>query len=239
MTTQGSYAKTRAIQMRKKGASVRDIEKRLTIARSTLSFWFKDVRLSRYHLRQLKRRADKSLIRARKEAVKWHHAQKIERLREAYSGANQTLSRVDYADNLTLELMLAMLYLAEGSKKNSQTLMGNSDPLILNFFVRSIHRLYAVPITAFKCNLHLRADQNPRKMQLFWARSLGIPSKNFGKPLIDKRTMGSATYPHYKGVCAVSCSRVAIQRKLMYIATAYCENSVGTRAVSSVGRARR
>ena len=183
--------------------------------------------LSDYHKQRLKLRHEQALIHARKEAVKWHNARKAERLAYAISEGKQTLKKIEFDKREILELALAILYLGEGSKKNSQTAMGNSDPLILNFFVQAIQKLYGISPADFTCHLHLRADQDSRKMERYWSRALGIPLKNFRKALIDKRTLGSKTYPYYKGVCAVNCSGVAIQRKLMYIATAFCSKVAG------------
>ena len=225
--------------MRKHGASIRDIESKLGIPRSTLSLWLSRIPISDHVHKSLKRRADNALVKARVEAVKWHNSQKAARIAQAQNDAKKSLAKIEIAQPEVIELALAMLYLGEGSKKNSQTIMGNSNPLILKFFVAAIQRLYNVPPSAFTCHLHLRADQNPNQLARYWSRALGIPRANFGKALVDIRTAGSKTYPDYKGVCAVSCSRVAIQRKLLYIANAFAEHTAENRAVSSIGRALR
>ena len=80
-------------------------------------------------------RHNKSLIEARKNAVDWHKDQKIKRLEIAEGQAEKILSLVNN-NKETLELALAMLYLGEGFKKSGGTGMGNSDPLILKFFLQ-------------------------------------------------------------------------------------------------------
>lgn len=209
--------------MRRHGASVRDIENRLGIPRSNLSYWFRGVILSPHYTRLLQRRHENALITARKGAVKWHNSQKEKRVQDARMDALKTLGQLDVSKKEIVELALSLLYLGEGAKKNSVTAMGNSDPRILRFFVDSISYLYDIPRSKFRCHLHLRADQNSRALARYWADALDIPLENFLKPLMDKRTVGTKTYPHYKGVCVVSCGRVAIQRKLMYIASTFCE----------------
>ena len=209
--------------MRRHGAAVRDIEARLGIPRSTLSGWLHKVPLSSFHRRQLKMRANKALVTARKAAIRWHNGERQKRLELALKDALLSLSRIDARQKEIIELALAMLYLGEGSKANSQTCMGNSNPKILKFFVSTIKVLYKLQNTDFKCHLHLRADQDPESLKIYWSCELGIPIENFGKPLIDRRTAGKVTYAHYKGVCAVTCGRVAIQRKLMYIADIFCD----------------
>ena len=217
--------KIQALALRKRGASLRDVELRLGIARSTLSYWFRGIILAQQYQDRLQKRHNNALINARKEAVKWHNAQKTARLALAKQEAAHTLEKIDFQSRTVVELALAILYLGEGTKKAVITSMGNSDPLILRFFVEALHWLYRVPRADMRCELHLRADQNAAAAIRYWSRELGIRAANFSKPSIDKRTLGRPTYPHYKGVCIVRCSRVAIQRKLMYIATAFCETS--------------
>ena len=238
MRSRYEHMKSRAIGMRKRGAALRDVEKRLGIPKSTLNYWFKDAQLSEYHRKNLKNPHNNALVKARIKAVKWHNAQKANRLQLAAEQAAQTIANLDIKNDAVAELALAILYLGEGSKKSLVTALGNSDPTILRFFVALLQRLYNIPISKFRCYLHLRADQDPQKMTRYWSRQLGISVTNFGKPILDKRTIGRATYPHYKGVCIVECSRVAIQRKLVYIANTFCEQIAEQWAVSSVGRAR-
>jgi hypothetical protein len=81
----------------------------------------------------------------------------------------------------------------------------------------------------------LRADQNPEKMKRFWSKELGLPLNSFGYVALDKRTVGSKTYPHYKGVCYVRCGNAAIQRKLMYLSEIFYKKVIkNTWAVGAV-----
>lgn len=100
--------------------------------------------------------------------------------------------------------------------------MGSSDPIILKFFITCLRKIYEVPEDKIKCELHLRSDQDPEKMLIFWSNELQVPKETFTKPYLDKRTNGTVTYSTYKGVCLVRCGRVAIQRKLVYIAKHFC-----------------
>lgn len=224
MVSRWAHLKGRAVSMRRHGASVRDIENRLGIPRSNLSYWFRGVVLSKHHKQLLQKRHEKALIAARKEAVKWHNGQKAARMTDARRSALESLTRIDQSSNAIIELALSILYLGEGMKKSGMTSMGNSDPLILRFFVRTLNHLYAIPLEAMRCELHLRSDQDQKHLVRYWSKTLGIPARNFGKTSLDIRTKGRPTYPHYKGVCIVRCGRVAIQRKLVYIANTFCEN---------------
>jgi len=112
--------------------------------------------------------------------------------------------------------------MGEGTKRKIETAMGSSNPLILKFFLTTLKILYKIDPKKIRCQLSLRADQNPDKIKHFWAKELNLSLANFRHVNLDKRTIGSKTYPQYKGVCYLSCGNVAIQRKLTYLSEIFC-----------------
>jgi hypothetical protein len=226
MKSQWFKFKDEAIKLRRGGASLRDVEKRLKIPRSTLSYWFKDVILSSSQKAKLVKNWKLALGKARVEAVKWHNEQKQIRVENAKASALNTLSRLNTREAGILEIALAMLYLGEGAKTTLGLCIGNSNPLILRFFIASLRFIYGFDCQKIHCELHLRYDQNVLKMKQYWSKELNLPAKNFTSVAVDLRTKGSKTYPHYKGVCVLRCSNTAIQRKLMYLAEEFCNKVI-------------
>ncbi len=168
------------------------------------------------------------LGKARKNALLWHNQQKELRLKNAENEALETLSNLDNKNKLIQELALAMLYLGEGAKTKSGTILGSSDPLILKFFINSLQSIYNIDVQKIKCALHLHADQNSEVLKKFWSEELNIPMGNFTSPSVDLRTSGHLTYPTYYGVCVVSCGNIALQRKLVYLSRKFCENVINS-----------
>ncbi len=221
------YDKKEAVlRFRKKGLSIRELESRFGIPRSTLSGWCRNVKISADQKRRLQQKWKMGMKKARIGAARWHAAQKRLRISVVEKSAEETLSRLNLSDQNTLEILLAFLYLGEGFKTTS-TGIGNSNLLILQFFVSALRSVYKIPSEKLRCELHLRADQNGEKMKQYWSKNLGIPIGNFTTPHFDKRTLGSPTYLHYKGVCLVRCGNIAIQRKLVYLSEVACKRIVG------------
>ena len=123
-------SKPEAIRLRKRGKSIKDINKKLGIPLSTLSGWLKDIELSKKQQIKLKERWQEALIKARAKAILWHNTQKRLRLEKAEEDAKKTLSQIHINDKNILDIALATLYLGEGNKKSSGTSMGNSDPQV-------------------------------------------------------------------------------------------------------------
>lgn len=214
--------KPQAVKLRQNGASLREVEKALKIPKSTLSGWFKNIRLTKKFQNKLKLNWLNALSKARKEAVKWHNQQRELRLKIAEKEADTILANLNTSDRHTLELALAMLYLGEGLKTKSGLGIGNSDPLILKFFVNMLVRCFKVDINRIKCSLHLRVDQNPEELKVYWSKQLNLPLSNFTSPSIDQRTAGRPTYNSYHGVCVVQCGNIAIQRRLLFLSRKFC-----------------
>lgn len=204
------------------GASMNEIETVFGVPKATQNSWFSKVTLPDDARRILDRKKMAALGNARKVAVTWHNSEKEKRIGVARLAAEETLSKINPTNTETLELALSILYLGEGFK-TGRTGLGNSDPLILKFFLRTIVRLYDLDVMKMGFELHLRADQNPEEMKLFWAQELNVPINRFSKVSLDKRTLGKTTYPSYKGVCIVGCGNVAIQRKLVYLSRTFCD----------------
>lgn len=233
--------KRAAIDLRRSGQSISNIESQLHIPRSTLSGWFRSVILSPEQKEELDRQRRANLVKTREKASEWHHSQKLKRIQDAENYANNFLKKFNFQDTSLIELSLAMLYLGEGFKKSYTTGLGSSDPTIMAFFLKCIRILYNINDDQLRVTLYLRADQNPNNLKWYWSSTLKLPLDCFRWVYNDRRTEGSKTYAEYKGVCTITCGHVDIERKLVYIGKQLCQKVIEVnlnklqRAVSSVG----
>lgn len=226
MRSKWFHLKETAITLRQNGLSMTLIERKLGIPRSTLSGWFKTVELNEKQRLKLTKDGKDGWKRARQKAVEWHRAQKALRLLHAKQEALKTLENIELTDSV-LDLAFAMLYFGEGSKSGT-TSLASSDPLILKFVLKVLERNYAITPDMVRCELHLRADQDPAKLKQYWSSELGVPLERFRGVYIDKRSVGKPTYQRYKGVCVLYCGPVAIQRKLIYLYNLFCQQVAET-----------
>ncbi len=207
--------------MRQSGMSMTVIERKLGIPRSTLSGWFRKVALTEAQQEQLIANRHTGWEKARARAVESHKAQKALRLLEAKKEAIRTLEKIDITPGI-LDLAFAMLYLGEGAK-SGKTSLASSDPKILNFVLFVLKKNYSITPDMIRCDLHLRMDQDAETIKQYWSDQLNIPLTQFKYTAYDKRSEGKKTYDRYKGVCVITCHKVAIQRKLMYLYTLFCD----------------
>ena len=226
MRSKWSHLKPEAIRLRKSGKSLPYVHKKLGIPNSTLSYWFRNIKLTKRQKDQLHKNWENALVKARRKASKWHRSQKQARVIMAQKTALVTLDRLSPVSDETLELALAFLYLGEGSKKKIETALGSSDVSTLQFYITALERLYNIDRSTLRCQLHLRADQDANKLKKYWADQLKLPLTCFRYIHHDKRIAGRATYKDYKGVCNVAGAPVAIQRKLVYLAHSFLDTII-------------
>jgi hypothetical protein len=218
--------KPKAVGLRKQGESIVFIGETLGIPKSTLSGWLKNVILNKKQKIKLRNNSKIALNNARKKAVIWNNTQKRHRMEFAEQQAIEIINKIDLSSKEIFELAIAMLYLGEGFKKNTPAGIGNSDPLILKFFLIGIKKLFNIDPTKIRYDLHLRADQNIAEIKKYWSSELNTPIEKFTQVSIDQRTVGKPTYQNYKGVCVINCGNVAIQRRLVYLSRIFCEKII-------------
>jgi len=224
MISQWYELKPQAIKMRKNGASIRGIEKLLKVPRSTLSGWFKNIKLTKTQKIKLDINWQNAMNNARKKAVLWHNHQKELRIKKAQAEAVEILNKINSNDKSILELALAMLYLGEGDKTQS-TSMANSNPLTIKFFIKCLERIFGIETNLLTFELHLRSNQDESDAIDYWSKMLDINPNRFGY-VKDKRIAKTKTYPNYKGVCVVICGRIAIQRRLVHLAEEFSKIAI-------------
>lgn len=222
--------KNSALKLRKKGMSLKEIKDTLNIPKSTLSGWFKNIILTKRQSCRLHIKKYNSLKYARSKALIINQQKKQTEKDISQKEIDHLLMNMNCNEYSSLLTNLSMLYLGEGFKKTGGTGMGNTNPLILKFFIKSMEQLFSLDRKRFRYRLHLRADQNEDKLLKFWTEQLCVSRELFMKSAFDKRTVNIPTYYDYKGVCVVNCGNIAIQRKLMYLSEQYCH-----RVISSVG----
>lgn len=228
-----NFAKT----LRFRGLSYNAISQKLKVSKSTLSGWLSKIRLSAKSKKRLSVNKQKGLEFARKFAVQANLKKTIERFRLAENKAEKEISRLGsiFYERPSLHLFLGGLYLGEGAKTKSYVCFANSSPELCIVFIKLFRTIPNIDENKFRCHLHLRADQNIKKMIRFWSELLTISSTKFHKSQIDKRTAGTPTINNYKGVCAIYYYDANIQKYLLSLGKIAVNKIKNLGAVSSVG----
>jgi len=197
--------KEKVIKLRKQGRTYSEIRKKLKISipKSTLSYWCKDVKLPEEYQEKIRHIVLKNAEKGRAIALIVNRIKREKYIKEVKDRVKHLSDKLKEKD--TAKIALAMLYLGEGSKKQRGSLMfGNSDPFVVSLFLCLLRYCYRIDESKFRCTLQCRADQNIEKLQNFWSKITKISLSQFYKARIDPRTIGRPSKNlNYKGVCRI------------------------------------
>jgi transcriptional regulator with XRE-family HTH domain len=172
-------ARLEARRLRAEGWSVKEIEQRLGVARSSVSAWVRDVRLSpAAEARLVERVRLGPIVAARNKAA----AARAVRLADQERG--RRLAReadASYAAG-------CMLYWAEGEKSRNSVRLVNADPEVVAFFVAFLRRHFAVPDerVAVRCNLFADHEARQREIEDYWLERLGLTRASLRKSAVNR-----------------------------------------------------
>ncbi len=192
-------------QLRSKGLTFREIQSRLNvkIPKSSLSFWCKNIVLSKKNQKRIKTLILNSAKKGRGVALVVHRERRLAYLTKLYN-CNKILTKF-LEDKQIAKLVLATIFWCEGSKTLKGSLaFGNSDGKLVALFCSLLRKVYVVNESRLRATLQCRADQNIPYLNSYWSEITGIPLKQFYLARIDKRTIGKPSKKkEYKGVCRI------------------------------------
>jgi transcriptional regulator with XRE-family HTH domain len=167
-----------ARHLRAQGCSIKEIERSLGVARSSVSRWVRDVELGEVERSALAARVTEGRLSAAREKAATARA-----LRAAYQEEGRQRARIEggsYAAG-------CMLYWAEGEKSRWSIGMSNSDVELLRLFATFLRSHFDVPDEAMRVHCHLYADHVDRQhaIERHWLAVLDLPDACLRKTMLN------------------------------------------------------
>lgn len=177
----------RARKLRQQGVSVRDIAIQLDVAKSSVSWWVRDIALTQIQ----KARLTTSEIKGRERGL--FKTMQIKRERRASYLEEFNISgalRMSAVSKNELFVLGVGLYWAEGGKsdKNRRVEFCNSDLGMIKFFILWLEVCFGVPKEDLRCVLGINQVHELREDQVrkYWSERTGIPLDQFRKTSFKK-----------------------------------------------------
>jgi hypothetical protein len=205
--------KQKAQELRKKGLSIKAIEKKLNVSRSSVSLWVRNIKLTKEQLEKLylnkKTGGLKGSIIAAMNKIK-----KREKLtKKLIEEGKKEVGKLSKRDRFILGIAL---YFAEGTKADKNVSFCNSDPKAIKFMVNWFTEFCQVPLEKFRCNIYLHDNLDEEKAKKYWSFLTKIPLSQFRKNYIvksKKKRFRKTVNPY--GVFRITISDVNLHRKIM------------------------
>jgi len=180
-----SKEKNEAIKLRKRGKSIKDIAKKLKIAKSTISLWCRDIELTSQQLSELHKKMIKGGYIGRMKGARMQFERRIKKIKEYNSKGIEEIGKLSKRDILIAGIAL---YWGEGSKKRRCLSFCNSDPEMLKIFIKFLKEVLSVGKNRLKAWVCINEIHRNRleEVEDYWSKIIGISRSQFIKTTFIK-----------------------------------------------------
>ncbi|MDO8443418.1 MAG: hypothetical protein Q7S78_00205 [Candidatus Azambacteria bacterium] len=169
--------KLEARRLRSLGHSFNEIHKKLGVAKSSVSLWVGNIRLTPEQKLELSQKGiQKGIIEQRRTTRLRNESAKRQIIIDAATKEIKNLSERE------LWLIGIMLYWAEGGKtQRGLVRFSNSDPEMIRIIMTFFRRICNVPEEKFRGYIHIHPHLDYKKAEEYWSGVSGIPLNKFFK----------------------------------------------------------
>jgi len=203
----------KAILLRRKGHSIRFIEKKLNVSRSSASLWVKNVKLTKAQIDNLYRNRDSGRLKGSYIASQNKIGKRKKHVLEIENRALKDVNILSERDRFILGIAL---YFGEGSKTSHSVCFTNSDPYAVRFIKKWLMDFCNVEIQTIRCNLYLHDNLDEDKAKKYWSKFLTVPISQFNKTYFVKNNENRLRHSkHINGICRLTVSRIDVLRQIL------------------------
>ncbi|HUV42855.1 MAG TPA: hypothetical protein VMY36_03040 [Patescibacteria group bacterium] len=207
--------KRQALELRQKGISYGEIQKKVPVSKDTLSRWCRDVILVPSQMERLKKRRLRGAEKGRIIGAKKQQRDRIKRTKRLIKEGKREVGKLAKRDRFTAGIAL---YLGDGYKSDKSIGFSNSNPQIISFMMRWFREFCQVPEEKFRGQIWIHEGLDELKARRYWSKITSIPIGQFQKSYIAKNKKESRKVRkklHDYGVFAIRISSAERQRKIL------------------------
>ena len=210
--------KETAKRMRKNGASLGDISKKLHVTKSTLSFWCKDIVLTESAIRKIK---TKGKINSVKGLLRYSESKRKARIERNIFQKKEGVTILGTLSGRDILMIGLGLYLGEGYKyENSELGFTNSNPYMIRFYFKWLgYWNIKKDSLIFRLTLNEFFKKEENNIKTFWINFLDIKKEQFSKTTFIKTNLKKGSLKNkekYKGILRVKVRKgTALRNKIM------------------------
>lgn len=222
--------KEKAINLRKKGFSLKEISEKLNIAKSTASVWLQNINLNKKAQKRLENR--KILGQYKSQLLKREKRKKL--LKKYANKATERISKIKFDKN-TYKLLCAFLYWCEGVKtSDTHVRFTNSEPAMIATFLDLLRKSFELDEKKFRALIHLHDYHNEQKQKRLWSKITKIPLSQFNRSYRKPNT-GKRKRNDYPGCITISYYDHSVAKELLALYNMFAKRSGGVALIGESG----
>ena len=201
--------KQRARELRTQGWSYNDILQEVSVSKSTLSLWLRDIPLTDEQIAALLSKQDAG----REKFIRSTTSRRNDRWAEYHAEAEAEYAELSKAPAFMFGLAL---YIGEGSKTQPNSLrFANCDPRVirrgLQFFLK-----IGLLMPQIRCAVHLHPNLDVAEAEAYWQEATGLLPLQFYKTTValSRASTGNKTNVQRYGTCHLVAHQTRTRQKL-------------------------
>ncbi len=168
--------KNEAIKLRREGYAIKTIAKEIGVAKSSVSLWVRDIKLSIEQTNKLKLSPFTSVAIERRRTSRLENE-----LKKRQSAVLHAQNEIPSINNTDLWLMGVMLYWAEGGKTQRMVRFSNGDPQMIKIMIKFFKDICKVHDGKIRGYIHIHESLDYKAAEIYWSNISGIPLHKFFK----------------------------------------------------------
>lgn len=172
-----SDIKKKSIDLRQKGYSVKEISDKLSVAKSTVSTWVRNITLTSQQKLLLKNKNHSPEIIERRRQTRLKN--ELNRRNLLIKESSKDIKKISKD---MLKIIGIGIYWGEGAKTmKGMARVSNSDPAIIKMIMRFFREICEVPENRFHAHIHIHSPEAIEDSERYWSDITGIPISQFYK----------------------------------------------------------
>lgn len=205
-----SKEKNQALELRQKGKSIKDIAKRLKIAKSTVSLWCRDIKLTPEQTQKLYEKMVRSGYKGRMKGARIQYERRLKRIEEWKKRGIEQIGKLSNRDLLIAGIAL---YWGEGAKKRRGVSFCNSDPKLIKFMIKIFRKVWKIDKGSFTAYVGINKIHKDRVKEVedYRSKITKIPREQFTKTSLikAKNKKNYKNFPVHYGTLTVKIRKSA------------------------------
>lgn len=205
--------KLKAQTLRKRGLSIKEIQRQLKVSRSSVSLWVREIKLTQKQIKKLYFNKKKGKLKGSYIAAMNKIKTREELIKKLIREGRKEIGRLSKRDRFIAGIAM---YYGEGGKTDGDVSFANSDPRLIRFMIGWFREFCDISNKKFRGNLYIHDNLNEGRAKKFWSDLTKIPCSQFTKTYVVKNNpYRLRKVKHVFGVFRIKVSNVNLHRKIM------------------------
>jgi hypothetical protein len=203
----------RAVALRKKGYSYKDILREVPVSKSSVSLWLQKLPLTAREKKYLKFRRNLNISHGRIKAAATLHELRLQRENILLQEARTEFQL--YKQDFLFHVGIA-LYWAEGGKRTWCFTFTNSDAEMIDLMLKWVEKYLHISRNETKARLFIHKPYAHEQCEKKWSQKIQVPIGNFQKTIYKPTGLLIKKRPHYDGCLRIEIGKTALLRKMQF-----------------------